>query len=189
MTGIYIRATLAVNGLKHRIWGFKSFEATHFCQNVLFIGCNVFFSSHGYLFELIFHVKDVSWGFGIYPLTSGDETLRLLCLDIWSQTFETLKVELPFQVLKGYWVIDLDLSSSTKWAVIWITIPMIFFSVRVFLQEHSWFTRQQGKGEAISLTPLYHFHPLHRHLHISGPITVESSPLHIASSRTRSRNL
>ena len=35
-----------------------------------------------------------------------------------------------------------------------------------------------------SLTPHYHFHPLHRHLDISWVITAESSPLHIASSRT-----
>ena len=29
----------------------------------------------------------------------------------------------------------------------------------------------------ISLTPLYQFHPLHRHLDISWAITAESSPL------------
>ena len=36
---------------------------------------------------------------------------------------------------------------------------------------------------------VYHFHPLHRHLDISRKITTESSPLHIASSRTRTGNL
>ena len=40
-------------------------------------------------------------------------------------------------------------------------------------------------GEAISLSPLYHFHPLHRYLDISQVITAESSPLHIASSQTQ----
>ena len=60
-----------------------------------------------------------------------------------------------------------------------------FLSVWVFFHEHSWFTGQQEKGEAISLTPLYYFHPLHRHLKISQAITAESSPLHIAVSRTR----
>ena len=30
--------------------------------------------------------------------------------------------------------------------------------------KHSQFTGQQEKGEAISLTLLYHFHSLHRHL-------------------------
>ena len=39
-----------------------------------------------------------------------------------------------------------------------------FFFYLVFFHEHSRFTRQQGKGKAISLSPLYHFHPLHRHL-------------------------
>ena len=38
--------------------------------------------------------------------------------------------------------------------------------------------------ERVSLYPLYHYHPLHRHLDISRAITAESSPLHIASSRT-----
>ena len=52
-----------------------------------------------------------------------------------------------------------------------------FFSILVFFHEHSRFT------------PLYHFHPLHRHLDISWAITAESSPLHIASSRTQTGNL
>ena len=60
-----------------------------------------------------------------------------------------------------------------------------FFSIRVFFHVHSRFTGQQGKAEAVYLTPLYHFHPLHRHLDLSRAITSESSPLHIASSRTR----
>ena len=64
-----------------------------------------------------------------------------------------------------------------------------FFSVRVFFHEHSRFTGQQEKGESISLTPLYHFHPLHRHLDISRAITAENSPLHIASSQTGTGNL
>ena len=64
-----------------------------------------------------------------------------------------------------------------------------FFSIWVFFHEHSRFTGQQGKGEGIYLTPLYHFHPLHRHLDISRAITAESSPLHIAGSRSRTGNL
>ena len=50
-------------------------------------------------------------------------------------------------------------------------------------------TGLQGKGEGIPLTPHYHFCPLHRHLDISRAITADSSPLHIASSRTRTANL
>ena len=44
--------------------------------------------------------------------------------------------------------------------------------------------RTAGELEGIYLTPHYHFHPLHRHLHISRSITAESSPLHIRSNRT-----
>ena len=39
-------------------------------------------------------------------------------------------------------------------------------------------------GGATSLTHLYHFHLLHRHLDISLAITVESSPLCIVSRQT-----
>ena len=63
-----------------------------------------------------------------------------------------------------------------------------FFSIWVFFHKHSRFTRLQRKGEGIYLTPLYHFHPLQRHLNISWAITAESSPLHIASSWTRTWN-
>ena len=64
-----------------------------------------------------------------------------------------------------------------------------FFSIWVFFHEQSHFTGQQGKEEAIFLSPLYHFHPLHRHLDISRAITTARSPLHIASSWTRAGNL
>ena len=51
----------------------------------------------------------------------------------------------------------------------------VFSSILGFFHEHSRFTGQEVKGEAISLTFLYHFHPLHRHLDISRAITAESS--------------
>ena len=60
-----------------------------------------------------------------------------------------------------------------------------FFSIWIFFNKHSRFTGQQGKEEGIYLTPLYHFHPLHRHLDIRRAITTETSPLRIASSRNR----
>ena len=47
---------------------------------------------------------------------------------------------------------------------------------------------QGSMGRGISLIPFYHFHPPHRHLDISRAITAEISPLHIASSRTRTGN-
>ena len=68
-------------------------------------------------------------------------------------------------------------------------INVFFFSIWVFFHEHSRFTGQQGKGEGIYLTPLYHFHPLHGHLDISRAITAGSSPLPIAGSRTWTGNL
>ena len=48
----------------------------------------------------------------------------------------------------------------------------------LFLHKDLRFTAQQGKGEVISLTPLYHIHSLQRHLDISWAITAESSPLY-----------
>ena len=68
-------------------------------------------------------------------------------------------------------------------------LHFFFFPIWVFFHEHSQITGLQGKGEGISLTPHYHFHPLHRHLDISRAITAESSPPHIASSRTRTGDL
>ena len=63
------------------------------------------------------------------------------------------------------------------------TFPFFYlgFISRTFrIQGH------QVKGEAISLTLLYHFH---RPLDIYRAITADSSPLHIASSRTRTGNI
>ena len=64
-----------------------------------------------------------------------------------------------------------------------------FFSSGFFFHEHSRITELQGKGEGISLSPHYQFHSLHRHLGINRANTAGSSPLHIASSRTRTGNL
>ena len=69
-----------------------------------------------------------------------------------------------------------------------LTMLFCFFSIWVFFHNHSRITGLQGKREGISLSPHYHFHPLHRRLDISRVITTESSPLHIASSRTRTGN-
>ena len=65
----------------------------------------------------------------------------------------------------------------------------VFFSIWVFVHTQSRFTGQQGKGKGIYFTPLYHFHTFHRHLDISHLLAAEGSPLHIASSWTRARNL
>ena len=60
--------------------------------------------------------------------------------------------------------------------LIWChTFFQVCFSKWVSSHEHSRFTGHQGKEEAIALTPLYRFHLLHRHLHISQVITPEIS--------------
>ena len=58
-----------------------------------------------------------------------------------------------------------------------------FFCIWLLFQEYSRFTGQQVKGEAISLYPFYHFHPIHRLLDIIWVIVTEISPLSIAGSR------
>ena len=65
---------------------------------------------------------------------------------------------------------------------------MIFFFLNFLSQS---FTNHwtAGKEEGNSVTPHYHFHPLHRHLNISRTITAERSPLHIGSSWTQTRSL
>ena len=58
-----------------------------------------------------------------------------------------------------------------------------FFSITVFFHEHSRFTDQQGKGEGIFLTPLYHLYPLQRHSDVNRTITAGSPPLLAAGLR------
>ena len=64
-----------------------------------------------------------------------------------------------------------------------------FFFYLGFLSR-TFTARRTAEGEGgYLLTPLYHFHPLHRRLEVKRVITVESSPLHIASSQTLTGNL
>ena len=69
-------------------------------------------------------------------------------------------------------------SSLSRVSFLFFDLFFFFFFCRVFLHEHSLFTEQQGKAEAISLTPLYHFHPLHRHLDISRVISAVISAVY-----------
>ena len=62
-----------------------------------------------------------------------------------------------------------------------------FFSSFCFTNIHE--THDCRVRGRISLTPHYHFYPFYRHLDISRAITAKSSPLHIPSSRTQTRNL
>ena len=56
---------------------------------------------------------------------------------------------------------------QAKFAYSLFFIIIIIFSIWIFFREHSRITRLQRNGEGISLTPHYHFNPLHRHLGIS----------------------
>ena len=53
------------------------------------------------------------------------------------------------------------------------------FSTWVFFHEYSRFTGQLEKRDIISLSPLYHFHLVHRHLGISQEIIAENSILYL----------
>ena len=59
------------------------------------------------------------------------------------------------------WVEFIPLLALPSWNV--FTLFIYFFSIWVFFHVHSRITGPQGKGEGISLTPHYHFHPPHRH--------------------------
>ena len=112
---------------------------------------------------------------------------------------EVLVVEKPVHwfVLKSMdcflynrdWKIQKVLHSNTPRVCFCMLFCFCFFSVWLFFHEYSRFTGQQVKGEAISLYPFYHFHPLHRHLDISWVIAAESSPLRITGNRNRTRKL
>ena len=54
-------------------------------------------------------------------------------------------------------------------------LSTFFLSFWLYFHEHSRFTGQQGKGEPISLTCLYYFQPLQRHLDISWEIIAEKN--------------
>ena len=77
---------------------------------------------------------------------------------------------------------------SSEWKLRERVFKHIFFFHLDFLSRTFTIHGTAGEGGmgggGIYLTPLYHFHPLHRHLDISRAITAESSPLHIAGSRT-----
>ena len=66
---------------------------------------------------------------------------------------------------------------------IYIYIYILIYINNIYSQD------SKERGEAMSLTPLYQFHPFQIHFDNSQRIAAERSPLHLASSRTRTRNL
>ena len=97
-------------------------------------------------------------------------------LEIWWNIFIAVILQIPC----SYFLVTRPFHVAT-------TKNQFFFWV--FFHEHSQITGLHGKGEGISLTHHYYFHPLQGYLDISRAITAESSPLRIASSRTRTGNL
>lgn len=107
-------------------------EKPHYLLHTIIPKGSHFIISYGYLFEMIFLVKGVSWGFNIYHhITFGHKSvkteyyvsLRVLCLHIWNQVIKSRysKLQKPnylSKYLKGHWVIALDLTASAKLAII-----------------------------------------------------------------------
>ena len=113
-------------------------------------------------------------------------TLRILfsCVIIVIATTNT-----TFTSRNRKWLLCLTLFTSWNASAIWQVFFAVFFSVWVFLHEHSGFTEQQGKRKAIPAALLYLLHLLHKHLDNSQTITAESSLLHKPPSWTRTENL
>ena len=84
---------------------------------------------------------------------------------------------------------QIDISSPVDFDFLYCSLPFFFlclclfffFSVCIFFHEHSRITGLKGKRDTFYLTPLCHFHLLHRQLDISQTITRESLPLHIVA--------
>ena len=111
-------------------------------------------------------------------------------LDVWqclnSYVFELFSCSTEYLLV---WNIS---QNSTEKNLSWMSATLLrkrFFFYLAFFHKYWRFTGQQGKGEVTSFVPLYHFHRHDRHIAISRAITIESSPLHIVSSLTRTGNL
>ena len=70
------------------VYGF----GTHFSQNVLFIGRNIFSQVMVICLSWYLHLKYVSWSFKIYKLTYGGKSVRVLSLSIWNHFLDWIQV-------------------------------------------------------------------------------------------------
>ena len=120
---------------------------------------------------------------------------KLIYLILSSNCDEGLTFTKPFSKMKLEWICGnltwFQIHLWTKYlrrTLVVVVVVLCFFYLGL-IHEHSQITKLQGKGEGISLTPHYHVRPPDRQLEISWEITAESSPLHIASSWTRTENL
>ena len=75
-----------------------------------------------------------------------------------------------------YIAFDFEVANSIAQLYNILSCTIFFFLHLGFLSRTFTIHRSAGKGEAISLIPLYHFLPLHSHLDSGRAITAESSP-------------
>ena len=89
------------------------------------------------------------------------EMFRTIAFETVSRCFfhVTLNIYFGFVVIRFPLLSFLEKRKQENFASKFI----LFFSFWVFFYEHSRITGQKGKGEAISLTPLYLFQQLHGH--------------------------
>ena len=133
-------------------------------------------NSKSFKYLLFYHLnqKIISYSLNLFQTVSkcGDNTgaavpgccIKELFSKIRKYPRMTSATEFTFgKVTQGKSSILLKINSNTD---------LFFFLSRPFTNH-----RIAEEGEGISLTPHYHFHPLHRHLDISRAITAESSPL------------
>ena len=129
--------------------------------------------------------KGVKFHFGWSKLNR-----QLVAMHFMHRVFFGLIKNTPPALTTHPYLLKIVYLSTNPPLLLWPNLFIVFFFFYLgFLTRTFTIHRHQGKGEAISLSPLYHFHPLHRHLDINRAITAESWPLHIASSRTRTGNL
>ena len=95
-------------------------------------------------------------------------------------TAENLVGPVVFLFFCSWWPAEEYLFAALRWD--FFCLDFLFF-IWTFT---NYVTAREGGG--YFLTRHYQFHPLHRHLDIRRAITAGSSPLHIASSRTRTGN-
>ena len=116
-----------------------------------------------------------SWQFG-----STDFIFGKSCTSVYKCTSVYICTSCTSQSLVKFW---------NSIFSIFIGCWKFFSTIWGFFEEYSLITGEQEKEEAPSLTSVYHFHPFPKRLDISRAITADSSPLHIASSRTQTGNL
>ena len=84
-----------------------------------------------------------------------------------------------FRFIKHMFLTAIAFFSCNALKCVLINNQEIFFSIWVFLHEHSRITGLQGRGEGISLTPRYHFPPASQILrHEPGDYRTELTSAH-----------